>query len=778
MQRGYPVMSGCVVSAIVFQEFLETIRWLEPLFADLPNSSLHLDVDNSRQLQAVAQQIRQAIQQTALPEDWVAPLVAAVQPWQTSALILRPSLTLPSDDTSMLSNKTTGLLESQVCWAKADSIADSLKRTWAELFRARSLLYWQRQGVQLEEIALAVLVQPLRSAIASGDVQFNHDIKIQATWGLGRALVTGEVIPDVYHVHRQTGLMHQQLGNKTVAYQVVAPVITASASLLPAPNGLQSYLIEASQQNQYALSADQLEQLIDLTQTIAADLGGHLRLEWTLSTWGAAAPSLWITQAMPQPLTQLQLLAAVTQSHTAPTALPSIDANPSQLSDHPGALMTGLPASGGKRSAKAWVVADADANLTASDICPGAILVVASITPGWLDCLKQASGLITEQGGMTSHGAIVARELGIPAVVGVANATQLIQTGEVVIVDGDRGEVYRAEPSSCLSVKPMESHTSHAAGGVTVAPVHATPLLVNLSQPEALDVAKLPVDGVGLLRSEFMLTDVVAQFSHLIATDPATLVDANSFSQWGNRMAEPLRRFAQAFYPRPVFYRSLDLRSHEYRSPLATAAAEPNPILGLHGALSYQKHVALFNAELTALRQVQQSGYTNVNLILPFVRTVEEFRYCRDRVIQAELDRTPHFQLWIMAEVPSVLFLLNDYVKAGVQGISIGSNDLTQLLLGVDRDHPQMADAYDQRHPVVLQAIRQLIETAKALNIPCSICGEAPSLHPDLIDSLVQWGITSISVNPDAIEQSRWAIVRAEQRLLLEAARQLKRQTD
>jgi pyruvate, water dikinase len=407
------------------------------------------------------------------------------------------------------------------------------------------------------------------------------------------------------------------------------------------------------------------------------------------------------------------------------------------------------------------------------------------LAPDWLVHLKQATGLVTEQGGMTSHGAIVARELGIPAVVGATDAMRLIQSGDVVLLDGDRGELYRviepllatvsapiAAPTAAPIAAPDNASQTSELEGDCPAPrptANGTPLLVNLSQLDALpQVATLAIDGVGLLRAELLLMDVLGQnpgLQHpgLLEGDRAALSD---------RLAHHIRQFAQAFAPRPVFYRSLDLRAHEYRSLLShQSSSELHPILGRHGTLSYQTDPNLFDAELAALRQVQQSGYSNVRLILPFVRTVEEFSFCRDRVLQAGLTQNPHFQLWIMAEVPSVLFLLPDYVKAGVQGISIGSNDLTQLLLAIDRDDPQLATAYDQQHPAVLRAIHHLIQQAHQVGIPCSICGQAPSQFPDLINSLVRWGITSISVDPPAVEQTLRAIARAEQQLLLEAAR-------
>ena len=278
------------------------------------------------------------------------------------------------------------------------------------------------------------------------------------------------------------------------------------------------------------------------------------------------------------------------------------------------------------------------------------------------------------------------------------------------------------------------------------------------------------MDGVGLLRSELMGLNVLA------GQHPKAWIEQGRRAELVELWQDIISQFARAFAPRPIFYRSLDWRSHEF--PSLSFGYEPsmshtatNPLLGQRGAFSYVKDASIFDLELEALAAMQQSGYTNIHLLLPFVRTVEEFSFCRRRVEQAGLTNVAQFQLWIMAEVPSILFLLPEFVKAGVQGISIGTNDLTQLLLGVDRDEGELAAAFDERHPVVMQAIAQIIEMARTAQIPCSICGQAPVRYPELIDSLVRWGITSISVEPEAVEQTYTAIARAEQRLLLEAAR-------
>jgi len=782
LQRGYPVVPGFVVPAIAFWEFLEILGKSEPLFADLPQSFFHVDVDNPRQLQQVAQKIRQEITAAALPSHWESSLKAATDVVQESpALIFRPSLSLPSptqevpnyrfETRPLLFNiqeypHSFGILDSHICLRLPEAIAFSLKRVWAELFRARSLFYWQRAGVGLQQLNLGVLVQPIWDAIASGTLRVNSKTcHIQASWGLGTAIAKGEVLPDCYEVQVETGIVKTHtLGSKTRGYRLSNMSDVASnernTDLVQVASGVQAYLLSEEQQKQEALEEKYLKQLIELSQRIAVEIGSTFSLEWTLcQTPRSSEPEIYLTQFMPQlsPSTQL----------TTPHLIPK--------------PVRGLPAASGRVMATAQVMLGESKNLEV--MLPGRILIAHSIAPDWLPLLRQAVGIVTEQGGMTCHAAIVARELGIPAVVNVAGVTRLIQTGESLVVDGDRGEIHRLgkekqteserktveEPSTQSRNQAMPYAQPLPISQALAYPI-ATKLLVNLSQISSLEkTVGLPVDGVGLLRSELMMLDALENLH------PSEWLRQGLESELVGRLAYAIVQVAATFAPRPVFYRSLDWRSHEFQSLAGvTTPTEPevNPMLGRRGTLFYLSDPTYFDLELKALEQVQSYGYTNVRLMLPFVRTVEEFTFCRRRVEQTGLTDNPHFQLWIMAEVPSVLFLLPDYVKAGVRGISIGTNDLTQLLLAVDRDRGDLGTGLDGGHPVVKGALKQLIEMAKTAGIPCSICGQAPAQYPELIELLVEWGITSISVDVNDVTRTHSAIARAEQRLLLEAARQ------
>ncbi|WP_392533279.1 putative PEP-binding protein [Nostoc sp. C117] len=754
IQRGYPVVPGFVVSADILREFLENLNSSESLVADLPHSSLHLDVTNWRQLQQVAARLRQEILTATVPQQWVSTIFTAATQWQTTCLILRPSLSVLNTTPAM--ENISGLMESVFCHCEQEAIALALKRTWSQIFRARSLLYWQNIGINLQQINLAVLVQPVENAIASGLLRANSSgWEIQATWGLGIAIAQGEVLPDVYYVQNETGvILEQQLGNKMLAYHVDNAVPENSLEPLPDTvltaenNCLVTYILQEVQQKQYALQEEYLQQIIDLGTQLVSELGKIFTIKWTITektTFG----KLYLTQVS-----------------TPQSVIPHVH------------FIRGLGAAGGRTVANALVMINSQQK--PQQLPKGVILVVPTITPDWLPFLQQVAGIITEQGGLTSHAAILARELGIAAVVNATSATTLIKTGERLLLDGDRGEVYRIKgevteegdkgdggdkgerelnTSSSFSSPSSPSLTSHL-------PMIATELLVNLSQSSLIEQVKsLPVDGVGLLRSELMVLNI------LDGQHPNSWILGGRQAELLERWSEEIIQFTRAFAPRPVFYRSLDWRSHDLPSLSDSLQSSSQSMLGEHGTFSYLRNPAVFELELKALASVQQAGYTNVNLLLPFVRTVEEFVFCRRKVEQALLTQVSQFQLWIMAEVPSVLFLLPEYVKAGVGGISIGTNDLTQLLLGVDREQGQLAKVFNERHPAVMSAIAQLIQMAKTDGIPCSICGQAPALYPEIIDRLVQWGITSISVEPEAVERTYQAIARSEQRLILAAAR-------
>lgn len=787
LQKGYPVVPGLVVSSLVLRSFLETLDWANPLFADLPGSSLHLNLDNPPLLQAISHQFRQAIATAQLSNDLLQELESAAIQLQSPSLILRPSLIVEPGEgilehpllTSDLNLKSSSLFSSQFCKPERNSLAEALKKIWSDFLSAKSLFYWQRMKTQLHRVNLAVLVQPIQSAIASGTLrQIVNQIEVCATVGLGMAIARGEVTPDVHLINSKTGVVDtQQLGQKNIAYGFSWTTTTPNAECDflnlqgdedNSENLLKVYLLNEQQQATFALSEVNLHHLVQMHQRIATELRTEIELEWIFSHHEADS-QLSLTQVIPQ-------LPEPTYQVKSSQVLEGIGASkpnkPESLELFPGSTLiaTGLPVSPGQMLAQTIVLTDS--NGFPDSIPPHTVLVASAMPLDWMPLIQTAAALVIEQGGMTSHCAIVARELNIPAVMGLPNITQQIRSGELLWVDGDRGTIYRL-PQSAGKLNeeklvqritfPRDSTPSSLSSSTL-----CTHLMVNASQPEHLQaLAGLPVQGVGLLRAEILALSI------LDSQHPLLWLQQKGANEFVERLANGIRAFANAFKPRPVLYRSFDLRSHEFYSLSEgdSRTVNANPMLGVRGTFSYLLDPTLFQLELQALAAVQQDGYDNVHLMLPFVRTVEEFQACRQWVEQVGLLHHPNFQLWIMAEVPSVLLLLPDYVKAGVQGISIGTNDLTQLLLGVDRDQAQLAIAFDERHPSIKRALFQLIRQSHELGIPCSICGEAPVRYPELIDDLVRWGITSISVAPNAVKSIAEAIAQAERNLLPEFAR-------
>lgn len=755
IQQGHSVLPGWVVPATIFWEFLETIDWLEPLFVDFPNSSLHIDVDDPQQLQAIARYIHHQITTSELSPQFISDLQSNLDELEAQAFILNPDLVSPSIP-------ILGLFEPMICSNQIDAMKWGLKQAWAELFRARNLLYWQRQGVKLQQLQPIVLVQSIPQVVASGSIELNTaSWKLQALWGFNISQLWGQTQPDSYEIDPQTAeVTHQHLGYKTIAYQLKSSDTEsalpsqlrsfAPGSIPPDQSPLEVMVLNEAQQTNLVLSEAQLQSLIELTQNIVVDWGTSWVLEWIL-----APPNdeFYFTHISPLPV------ASVSPTVRSPAA------------DGTTSALQGLAAATGRAIAIAHVVTSTHPSSIPFPV--GSILVVPSITPEWFTILKHAAGIVTELGGMTSHAAILARELGIPAVLGVADATQRIKMGELIQVDGSQGEVRQIGKQQIIP--PLSSETPEAPPPTDTFQVPlATRLMVNISQSRSLDQLKhLPIDGIGLLRSELMALDLLG--SEMVSVDFRYWLQPNHQTEFIQRMVACVGQFAGAIAPRPLFYRALDLREF-YSEARPLWDSDQSELLALRrlsqqNQVSSPHHTTLFELELEILSQLHQLGYEQIRLILPFVRSVEEFWVYRRYVEQVGLTHNPHLQVWMMAEVPSVLFLLPDYVKAGVQGIAIGTNDLCQLLLGIDRNHNPKFTGLNERHPAMLKAIEQLISQATEAGIPCSMCGDAPILYPELIESLVAWGITSISVNLDAVERTYFEIARAEKRLLLKSYR-------
>ncbi len=728
LQHGCPILPGFVLDRSLSKQFLADLDHEELLVGHLPNSPSFSDSDRSSALRLIAQRSRGIISQYPLPHLWSTKIFQAAQQLNSDSFILQPFVTIPDRQQESL-----GFWRSYTCNNNPQALATALKQVWSELFTASSLLYWHKLGLSIKDIDLAILVRPLQPAYASGIIELNSDVaRIKASWGLEQSLLQGEVEPDEYYVDRATGcILSRYLGHKNYAYQLKNTDLDR-----PSNDCLEVYLPDETYKK-YILEQKAIAKLLQFTQVILDKQPQIKYLVWTAPEEYQSPPQFYFTQLsdrLPAASMLANRLAQVLPSSSIPS------------------LLNGVAASPGNALAKTVIVEDFDTHfdIHSMPIFPGCILVTKAILPHHIALIKQVGGIITETGGTTSHGAIVARELNIPAIVNAVDATKILEDGIEVLLNGNDGKVYPAAARHLSLPHLPDNHSLSPNFSI------ATKLMVNLSQLESIDkVLDLPIDGVGLLRSELMLGELLTP--QLFAQRQTELYRLNFL----NTLTSSLRQFVSAFAPRPVFYRSIDWY-----------AQDSNPILGNRGTYSYICDPALFDLELEALATITAEGYSNLNLILPFVRSVEEFEFCYRRLKNIGLISSKSFKVWIMAEVPSVILLLPEYVRAGVQGIAVGTNDLTQLLLGVDREQTEFSDrGLNANHPAMHRAISELIATAKANNIECCICGQAPVEYPDLIAKLIKWGIDAISVEPEAVERTHKAIARAEKQMLLQKVR-------
>ena len=389
----------------------------------------------------------------------------------------------------------------------------------------------------------------------------------------------------------------------------------------------------------------------------------------------------------------------------------------------------------------------------------GEVMVTSMTTPDFVPAMKRAAALVTDRGGQTSHAAIVSRELGLPCVVGTGDATKKLKDGQVVTVNGKTGEIFAGGlQASVISMVEKEKNVEP-----TIIRKTATKVYVNLAEPElASKVAAKNVDGVGLLRAEFMIAQLGAH--------PKKLIKDRKQQVFIHRLAEGIRTFCEAFGDRPVVYRATDFKTNEYRNLLGGKEYEPeeeNPMLGYRGAFRYLSDEKVFDLEIEAIKKVRNEfGHKNLWMMIPFVRTVEELVIVKRILSSKGLHRSPSFKLWMMAEIPSNVVLLDQFIDVGIDGISIGTNDLTMLMLGTDRDNEHVAQEYDERNPAVLWALEKICTTARKRGVTVSVCGQAPSTYPEITEKLVRWGATSVSVTPDMIDKTREVVYEAEQRVV------------
>jgi pyruvate,water dikinase len=720
---GLPVPPGFVVGAPSYAAFCDDGGIRERIEARLSG----LDVEDTGQLESAATDVREMVEAEPIPE-WLETAIADAYRElagddSDAPVAVRSSAT--AEDTESAS--FAGMNETFLNIQGPDAVVDAVRRCWSSLFGARTVYYRAKRGFGQADMDIAVVVQAQILATRAG-VMFTIDpasgaedrLIIEGSFGLGESVVSGSVSPDRYVVHKEDqAILAREVRRKELVIE-------------PQPDGgTVTRELSGEEAKRPVLSDDEVREVAELGRRIEEHYGSPQDTEWAFDTEGTA----WMLQSRP-----------VTSAGGSPMG----EAAAAPSAGDGEVLVSGLGAAPGSASRAVRVIHA----LTETDgLEDGNVLVTHMTAPDWVPLMRRAAAIVTDSGGMTCHAAIVSRELGIPAVVGTADATKVLRDDEVVTVDATHGAVREG-------AAPIEAAPVEAAPSAGPAPVTGTRLLVNLSEPSQIDrAAALDVAGVGLLRAELMVVEA------LDGVHPRLLMEQGRSDEFIDRMAGALTSFASGFAPRPITYRTIDFRTNEFRGLEGGDRFEPeeaNPMIGYRGALRYMREPDLLGLELEAIARVWDEGHTNFHVMIPFVRTQRELVACRDAMRDAGLLSRHGFELWVMAEVPSVLFNLERYAELGVAGISIGSNDLTQLVLGADRD---------SRDPAVVAYLEELIPRARALGLQTSICGQAPSVHPEYADILVRAGIDAISVNMDAVDRARGLVAAAERRVLLDAAR-------
>ena len=730
-RAGFPVPPGFVVTIEAYRRFAEVTG----VGSAIRERLSALDVDDPDALRRTSDSIQTLVREAAMPDDVRADVLAAYARLSDSGtgadelVAVRSSGTV--EDTAQFS--FAGMFQSTLNVRGGDAVIRAVKDCWASGFTARLLFYQAKQGL-VGDLLIAAVVQRMIASERAGVVftvnPASNDLNrlvIEGAWGLGEVVVLGEVTPDHFEVDKRTlAILSRTVAQKE--FMLARDERTGDTVRVPlAPDRAQAPV----------LSDDEVREIAALARRDEDHYGVPQDAEWAIERG-----KLYLVQT--RPITTIAERAKVA---SAPGPV----------------LLHGLGVGPGSVSGRVRVLTSPD---DSGVLEKGEILVAAMTSPDWVPLMRRAAAVVTDAGGMTSHAAIVSRELGIPCIVGTRLATKVLRTGMVVTVNARDGTI---SEGSAPSAAPNDAATAAPAVIATAAPIiTGTRIYVNLGEPElAESVAKRDVDGVGLLRAEFMLLAALGK------THPRVLLRDGRSDELVTRMTDALTRFAAAFAPRPVIYRATDFRTNEFRGLAGGDAFEPheeNPMIGYRGCYRYTREPDLFALELTAVKRVRER-YPNLHLMIPFVRTGSEFRACKRLIDESGLTSDRSFQLWVMAEVPSVVTWLEEYVRLGTTGVSIGSNDLTQLILGVDRDSELLAPLYDERDRAVTSAIAAIVAECKRLGITCSICGQAPSVHPEYAELLVRMGIDSISVNPDAIETTRRNVAAAEQRIMIQAAR-------
>ena len=726
---GLPVPKAFVVTAQAFRRFLVETGIEDTLFRKLER----LDVDDNGALESVSREVQDIVLSVGIPDQIREAIVDAYARMGENGEVVAVRSSATAEDLPEAS--FAGQQETFLNVLGDDDLLDAVQRCWASLYGARAIYYRAKQGFDDRGVNIAVVVQELIRSEKSGVMFTSHPVTgepltiVEGSWGLGEAVVSGSVSPDNYVFD----LRSERVVDRLIAEKEIMIVPEGE-------NGTKVVKLTPEQRTAPVLSDEEVARLATLGKIAEEHYGVPQDVEWAI-----VGNEIFILQSRPiTTIRRPEIPRAGAEPALEPAAALGV------------VLLEGQGASPGIASGRVVIVRDVRDTSTIKD---GDILVTKMTNPDMVPAMRRVKAIVTDEGGMTCHAAIVSRELGTPAVVGTKKATKILQDGQVITVDGEKGTIYEGAVEAPAPAAPAAVAVAAPAPVIT-----GTLVKVNVSLPEAAKrAAATGADGVGLLRIEHLILG--------LNKTPGWYVEHGEEEKFISELYSGIKTVLDAFPGKPVWVRTLDAPTDEFRN-MEGGEVEPvehNPMLGWRGIRRDLRSPEQFRMQVEAFKRLWAAGYSNLGVMFPLVNHPAEFVQARAMMKEWGVN-VENVTLGVMIEVPSSAILIEDFIRAGIKFASFGTNDLIQYTLAIDRNNEHVADMYEPEHPAVLRLIDHAIKACREHGVECSICGQAGS-DPDMVAWLVGHGITSVSANIDAVPRIREAVARKERQILLDAAR-------
>ena len=725
---GLPVPKAFVVTAQAFRKFLIETGIEEELFRRLER----LDVDDNGALESVSKDVQAFVLSVEMPDQIREEIVEAYDRMGTGGTVVAVRSSATAEDLPDAS--FAGQQDTFLNILGETDLLEAVQQCWASLYGARAIYYRSKQGFDDRSVNIAVVVQELIHSEKSGVMFTSHPVTgepltiVEGSWGLGEAVVSGSVSPDNYVFD----LRSERVVDRLIAEKEIMIVPEGK-------RGTKTVTLSAKQRTAPVLSDAEVARLATLGKIAEDHYGIPQDVEWAI-----VGDVFFILQS--RPITTIKR-----------PEIPHGESAGQQKGSLGVVLVEGQGASPGVVSGRVVIVRDVKDTSAVKD---GDILVTKMTNPDMVPAMRRVSAIVTDEGGMTCHAAIVSRELGTPAVVGTKKATKLLRDGQVVTVDGEKGLIYEGAVAAPAASAPVAAPAAAAAAPV----ITGTLVKVNVSLPEAAQrAAATGADGVGLLRIEHLILG--------LAKTPGWYIEHDAEEEFIAELYGGIKTVLDAFPGKPVWVRTLDAPTDEFRN-MEGGEDEPfehNPMLGWRGIRRDLRSPEQFRLQVEAFKRLWAAGYDNLGVMFPMVNHPNEFTQARAMMKEWGVD-VENATLGVMIEVPGSALMVEEFIQAGIRFASFGTNDLIQYTLAIDRNNEHVADMYQPKHPAVLRLIDYAISACRKNGVECSICGQAGS-DPEMVTWLVEHGITSVSANIDAVPRIREAVARKERQILLDAAR-------